>query len=607
MKRIILALMASAAAITPAHADPLSIGVAFLVNIGYGGAISGLGATIIGSLILGAGAIGLQLLSSAIFTPTQQGPKPSDRQSTIRQAIGPRVRFYGRVKVGGTMWFFENAGGILYIGTTISEGLISSIEEIWLNDQQVTLDVNGYVANAPYLLPATGNSVARLFFKYGTADQTVFDVLDTAFSQVTDAHRLRGVAVALAQFQEVDAENVPIVYPNYVPQLRLVIHASVVMSVRTGVLIYSTNPADIIYDYLTAVDGAGFPYGAGYSVDEINLASFQNFAALCDEPVPLKAGGTERRYKLSGGYGLNEQMRTVLPRLLSACDANLYLGTDGKIAIRGGQFVEPTLVLDDTLGHIVSGEFRKGQNALAAFNELTITYTEPSLDYQEAEAQVWVDTENIALRGRVLPERLDVLFASSHAQARRLGKIFTHKNNPRWIGKIITNYYGMNAVTEETVRVKFSPLGIDESFAIQSTRILDGLTGVELTIASLSASAYDWDAATEEGEGPLTPPDLVDTIPPNPVNTVVATAGSGRVDFTWNHPSSANISGTRLYRNTVNNLVTASRIITLFGGPSVAMSHTDAVPAGTYYYWLVTVNGSGYEGTPVATGSKVVT
>jgi len=551
--------------------DPLSIGVAFLVNIGYGGAISGLGATLVGSALIGAAILGASLLSAA-FAPQQQRPEAQERQATVRQSVGPRWRFYGRNKVGGLLWFFENKEGFLYSAITLNEGEISAIQEVWLNDQQVTLD-GAAVVGAPYQFTqsvttgswpfqsttTTAYDVARIYFKSGTSSQTVHSQLDTAFPEVTTDHRLRGVANCLAIFQEVPADKIGEVYPQGNPGVRVVMDASLVKSVRTGARVFSDNPADIIYDYLTGVDGAGFPYGAGKTESQVDLASFQAFANLCDELVPLKAGGSAKRYTLSGGYALNEEMRTVLSRMCTACDGDLYINGAGKMAIRGGRWITPTLTLDSTQGHIISGEFRQGQSALAAFNELNFTYVDPEQDYMDTEGDRWLDTTNIALRGQVLSEQLDLPMVQSHAQARRLAKIHTAKRNPLWVGTVITNFYGFNALGEDTVRLKFGPLGIDTTFLVQSVRILDDLTGVQLEVSSLGATAYEWDAELEEGDAPNVPPSTstpISLVPPEDFNVTAAelvvdgSVVGTYLPATWTEPSRASLSQEVEYRLT---------------------------------------------------------
>lgn len=545
MVRVIkIFLMSSSALVAmtaPALADPFTIGLTLLINLGP---VSPFFATLVGNLILGAIGIGVGLLANAVFTPAQPVPPPSDRQSSVAQSVGARVRFYGTNKVGGTFWFLESKDGTLYKGITLNEGKIDSIQEFWLNDQLVTTDSSGSVLDAPYWRGSL--SVASILVRDGSSGQTVIPTLPATFpGLVTAAHRLRGIAYALTIFGEVPRDQIAEVYGNGEPQLRCVIRASLVKLVRTGVIGYSDNPADCIYDYLTGRDDAGFAYGAGYSEDQIDLSSFQAFADLCDELVPLKAGGYIKRYRLWGGYAMNEQMRTTMPRLLACCDGDIYITAAGKVAIRGGKWVPPVLTLDSEKGHIISGEFRRGQSSLAAFNELTITYLEPDLDFQEAEADRWLDTTNLALRGQVLSQKLDVITAPHHAQARRLGKIFTHKRNPRWIGRIITNYYGFNALGEDTCTIKFSPLGIDETFAIESVRFLENFTGVEISVSSLSAEAYAWNAATEEGSAPSIPPDTSTATSLPPPDDIVVSSGQKIVNgvtlgaviiVTWTEP-----------------------------------------------------------------------
>lgn len=575
LKKILLAGTALFASSIPATADPLSIGIAVLVNIGYGGAISGFGATLLGSAILGAIGLGASLLSSALFSPKPAEIPSSDRQATARQSVGARVRFYGRVKTGGTLWFFETKDGTLYVGVTLNEGEISGVVEWWLNDQLVTTDADGQVNEAPYVFTDNGNTyrVARLLAKYGTAEQTVFSLLDSVFPEVDESHRNRGVALALGQFQEVPRDQISNVYPQLNPNIRVVQDASLVYKVREGFRGWSDNAGDVIYDYLTGMDGAGFQYGAGYDPDEVEIASFQAFANLSYQPVTLKGGGIIPRYSINGSYGLNEEMRDVLPRMLAACDGELYMNSVGKIAIRGGQWVDPELVLDDSLGHIISGEFRRGQQALAAFNELTTIYVEPRLDYQEAEAQPWVDSGNIALRGRPVQDRLDLQMVTHHAQARRLAKIHSAKQNPEWIGTVVTNYYGMNAIDESVVRIKFAPFEIDAVFRIVSCRPKDDMTGVELTLSSISPSAYEWDAELEEGTAPGQPPDTgspIDLPPPEDIvlsiqeRSVSGSVAGLYIRVTWTEPDRTALGQDAEYRE-------------LPSGDWLAMSVSDSV------------------------------
>lgn len=556
MARLVYIIAALLLWATPAQADPFTIG-AFILGASNTLALGYVGTVLVGSLVIGAAGIGLSLISNTLFGPRVRQPAPSDRQAILRQPLGPRVRYYGRNKVGGTMAFFEAKDGFLHQVQTINEGQIQGIVEYWLNDSRVTLDGDGYVNEAPYG-GGGGFSQANLVLiqtRLGTTGQTVYAPLNSAFTEVDGNFRHRGVATIYARFEETD--NISRVYPQLNPNVRVVADMSIVKSVRTGARVFSDNPADCIYDYLTGVDGAGFAYGAGLTESEVNLASFQDFANLCDQPVPLKAGGTIRRYRLTGGYNMNAEMRDVLPEFLRTCDGDLYMDTDGRVAIRGGQWVAPALTLDATQGHILTADFKRGNQVLAAWNDLTVTYMEPDLDYNETEAERWVDATNIALRGKVLTSQLDLTHVPEHAQARRLAKIATHKGNPQWVGTLSTNFYGFNCIGEETVRIVFPLLGIDTTFLIQGVRIREDFTGVDINVTSLGAAAYAWDAELEEGTAPTAPPDTSQPIvldPPEDINVSAARRALGGGGFgtflcvTWTPPERSALSVEAEYR-----------------------------------------------------------
>jgi hypothetical protein len=717
MNRRLLALIAidALAAVSPAQADPIS--VAILTALGYTGAAGLLAPTAILLTLAGSAlvsALPLILLTTAVVVASaflsgagkssSRGvePSPTDRQQTVRQSVGPRIKFYGRNKLGGTMSFFESNAGILYNQIMHNQGQISAILEYWLLDQLVTLDGSGYVNEAPYV-----GQLVRIEPKFGLPSQTAAATLIAAFPSIyTSEFQLNGIFNTLISYKEVPAASIGTTYPQGAPQLRVVADCSLVFRVRQNDFAYSNNPADCIYDYLVHPDGTGKDPAL------IDIQSFRDYADLCDELVARKGGGTLFRYRIATSYALNEEQRDVLPRLLSCCDAELYITAAGKIAIRGGEFIAPTVTIDATLGHIITANFRRGQGKLAAFNELTFLYTDPDQDYSEVEGQAWEDTTNIALRGYLISAQAVLYSTPSHAQARRLAKILTKKKNPAWIGTITTNLYGFAAIGEPTINVVFPELGISESFAVTSVRFLDDLTGVTLGVSSLGADAYAWDAETEEGTAPAIPDDtsssssldppthinvsaaqrtvsgtvngvfivttwdeparqslaqevqhrespagawLSDSVAPgdekadsdlvnsgasydiqvrtvspggaagawSPPITVVATAsvtapaivtgvsaipGSGQVSISWTLPATANVVGARVYRNTVNTFGTATAITTQYGSPSRPRTYLDTgLAAGTYYYWVVAINGSSIEATAVATGAQVVT
>jgi hypothetical protein len=122
-----------------------------------------------------------------------------------------------------------------------------------------------------------------------------------------------------------------------------------------------------------------------------------------------------------------------------------------------------------------------------------------------------------------------------------------------------------------------------------------------------------WWTRTSSGRvsAKATPVDIeavADTIAPGPPTGVNATGGSGEATIDWTTSNSANYFATLIYRNTVDDINTASIIANIYGGAnSVETYLDDSLAADDYYYWLIAINGSNIPSTPVATGITVVT
>ncbi|KKB80776.1 hypothetical protein VW35_00770 [Devosia soli] len=98
-----------------------------------------------------------------------------------------------------------------------------------------------------------------------------------------------------------------------------------------------------------------------------------------------------------------------------------------------------------------------------------------------------------------------------------------------------------------------------------------------------------------------------DPVAPGAVTGVAATGGTGQIAFSWTAPNSANYVGSRLYTNTTNTMTGATLRATEFGAPSSADGRTvTGLAADTYYGFVVAINGSGVEATPVPTGAVTV-
>lgn len=446
--------------------------------------------------------------ASYLLSSMQKKPKGDPQQVTVKQSIPARMRSYGRVKVGGAMVFMETGGiGALFQVIAHGEGEWDAIEEWWMND------TNGAVAGGVVTSLPWGSNIA-IESHMGSPGQTASPMLMETFAGVWTAdHRLRGLAYTVMRFAWVQEKHFSKVYPNGPPALRVVARTAKVFDPRTSSTAFSENPALCVRDYLT------HSRGFNISGSQIDDASFAAFANVCDEPVALSAGGTEPRYRVALTYDMTQEPREVLRMLLQSCDAEIYPTAAGKVGIRGGKWEAPTVTL--TEDHILSYQYEQGNDKLAAFNRLKLTFTHRQADYQPVEIDPWEDFASQAEVG-VLQQDLTLQQVPSWTQARRLGKIFSARSNPRHRLTLRTNAAGILALGERCVHIRIAELNVDHDFFIEKFELSADLSG-ELTLASLDASAYEWNPGVEEGTPPTVPQNTDTTsTPPKPTGVVLS-------------------------------------------------------------------------------------
>lgn len=674
-----------------------------LTSAGLGGAALSVAVTALTGIVGIGLSVGLNFLASSLFKPS--APKPEDVQQSLRQPTPPRYRHYGRVKISGAWAFGESSQGNFHKVLALGQGPFEAIEEFWVDDNHVTVEPDFGVDDDPY------NGKVRIEHRLGTPGQTHYANLTAIYPSWTSAHVGKGVASLFITQRATASKNYLEKFPNGInTSYRVVARTSLIYDVRNGVTAWKDNAALIIRDYIVHPDGMRFP------PDLINtplaLAGWQAMANRADEAINLKAGGTEPRYRLWGSYKLEERPADVIGRMLACCDGRLAPTPDGGLTVDIGSWEEPTVVIDDS---IITGftDLSRGKDILTTANTVRAQYLDPNQDYQAADADPWVDAEDVSFRGELATD-ISLVLAPSHSQARRLMKIAAYRSNPEWIGQFTCNLKALAAFGKRLVRIRYPLFNIDAVFEVQDFRFIMGeggiLQGVSIFVQTFPENVYEWNAEQEEGDAPVSeesegnneiplptdfdvtiqrktisgqlvpyarltfdlPPSealkiqaqgklssdtdwttiavadetpsadsfilsdgstydfrirhvtiatreggwttpititaVADTSAPGVVTSAAAIGGAGSASLSWVAPNSANYYAANIYRNTTNNLGTATLVRTEFGGPSSADSwiNTGLAP-GTYFYWIRSRNPSGIEAAAVATGSVTVT
>lgn len=446
------------------------------------------------AFIINAGiAIGLSLLANAL----QPHPSisPSDGQTEIKQALSPRIKSFGTVRISGIVCWLDAILDVLYYGLAFNHGRISAIVSYHINENTVTIDGTDKVTTAPY--NATN---VFLHSRLGVAIETAYSDILTAFG--VSNWRGDGIASLLATIQNpatVDAFQTA--YPDGRPTIRVTINSSVVWDPRDATQsrtdattwLFSANPVVCLLNYMIDADGYGMPW----SLIEGNLTEWTGAMDICDESVDLANGGTSPRYRLAMTFSLTDNPKDVASRILTACDGRIWARRGGTIGVVVGRFTAPTVTIEsrDILAY---GEMTRGQDPLFAVAGIRAQYMSPDNDYREHEAEPWPDGATVLALSEDRTVALDLTTVPSHRQARQLMKRVYVRETANWRGTIVTNLAGLRAIDERFINIVIDELGISESFEVGRFTLNPDNT-IEMDVRSVGSEIDDWNPATEEG------------------------------------------------------------------------------------------------------------
>lgn len=475
----------------------------FSLIIGSLGAAGFTGAVTIFGLSPGLSAalisVGKSVLWSAVAKATEQRPPAEQVQAVISQSAGPRIRGYGEQLLGGTRALWEPENGMLHQIVVFHHGEVSQIVRFEVDGEAVTLDGAGNVTSGS----TAGYLAVRSILSGDGGDypevQAAFPTLWTAAD-----HRLAGQATYYTRMRAPKLSKFSKVFPRQdQTAVAVVARLAKVLDPRSGMVAYSDLTGPCAMDYLTHEDGYRIPLAS------IDQGSFGRFTDLCDEDVPLRAGGTEKRWRIGGVYSLDNAPKDVMARILATADAQLYMTAEGKVGICGGAWSEP----DVTIGasDILSLSLTDGFDEFTDFNVLKGKFTSPDHRFQETECAELVDL--VALETQ--PQRVEEItidMCPSQSQMQRLMKAYRTRQLPRFTGTIRTNLVGMKArfpkgVGRHVVRIDDPESEFSGVFEVLSHSFSIEERVCVMAIASLE-DGYAWVPSVDEGDPPPALEDL---------------------------------------------------------------------------------------------------
>lgn len=478
------------------------IGAPAWLTGGLVGAASFLG-TGLGQLALAAASIGLSLA----FQKKPSTPQPSDVQSNIRQEISPRRRVYGQSLVGSVIVFGFRRGEKSYVLHYICEGPIEGFVSFRLDKKPVTLDEDGFVEQDQYQVG--GRSRVQILTTLGTMSDGPFAELIDAFPEIDTPltpFRHRGCVMALQIVEQVPANDLADVYPNNMPALQIVIQGmSQVFDPRTETYGYTGNAGCCLLTEIMDVYGL-----TDASTDDINFQSFGDFSQYSDEDVALKAGGTEKRWRVAGTITMDGENEARILAISTVCNADVYMDPQGRIAVRQKLRQVPGIALRAKNGDHLDFQMEGGRGLQKQFNVATISYTDPALNYKLNEVS-WALADLVTEDGQRYAQPISATLCPSATQAMRIGKLTVYENNPDFVGSLTSGPQALDLLEDDVFTLDLSPEEAFERIANVAGGPIE-YDGDAMTVSAqflvLRPGATDWVAAVDEQEDVTIPPEL---------------------------------------------------------------------------------------------------
>jgi hypothetical protein len=473
----------------------VATGIAFIPGIGAitTGAFTKGAVAYFATQTLVAGTLGL--ISSAL-SPTPSAPSAADLQGRTlsrRNPLATRKVIYGEVRVGGTETFLESAAGQKNIHQiiTFAGHEVSAVTEVLFADSVVKnnpLDSVRYSPNSG--TTPNYSSVSKITVHMGGANQTADSDL-VSETGVDGNFRQRGCAYIYVR-HTADQD----VFINGMPNVSLLVQGKPVLDPRTGLIVYSNNPALCIRDYLTSY--------LKVPANEIDDNLFIIAANICDETITLSGGGTEKRYTLNGVIDLKDTPKAILEQLKTSCAAQIF-EANGEWKIRVGKYIEPvsSITLDDLRGPIKVDTRVSGRNQ---FNAVKGIFVSPETNWQPTN---FPETSSTVFESEDGGERkyadITLPFTTSSATAQRLSKQALYRNREQITVTLPCKLTAFKYLIGDTVKFTNPRFGWDEKvFEVIGWKLVpvindSGTTlGVDLALKETSAAIYEWDGSIDE-------------------------------------------------------------------------------------------------------------
>ena len=279
----------------------------------------------LGQLATAALTLAITAAGSFLLMPTMKAEVPETAETAIKTPRPPRVSCYGRRRLSGAYTLFTNTTYSVNSDTfapyaldalAVHEGRMDGVEHRYLGDDKITLSGSGYVQKLDK--GAYGGQLVRWYETTGSTPGTAnwSEFISKLPDDWTVNHRGDGVVCLGIVWKPVSADEFSERFPQGAAEASIAGRWQWVFDPRDGTQDVS-NPDTwkwsenavlhllhyrLVREKARRVLGEELPSATALQdawdlFFEPTRAFWEAAADICDEDVPLKAGGTEKRYR----------------------------------------------------------------------------------------------------------------------------------------------------------------------------------------------------------------------------------------------------------------------------------------------------------------------
>ena len=437
------------------------------------------------------------------------------QQGVLVQTEGSNINvpvIYGYRKVGGTVVFAETGSTnnkYLYVAYVFTEGPIEGLREVFIDDWQLPVDQTGSLNGGSVITVNADRYKDRVQLQWfhgkyfdNIASSSVGNTVKTGIFSGAPSFKsnmnFNGLAVLFARYEwreiktQADADSNP--FSGNIPNLQVSLLGRRVASLLVNAEDYSyasaperysTNPAEILLDYLRNPR-----YGKGLFNDDIHWDSWKKVARKCNQTVTYVTSGITGpiltcNHVLDTSQTIFSNIKTLLmgfrsymPYVQGKYKLKIEdAGNDNDI-LSGVATIVGIFNKDNIIGNVTY----TGIDKSSKYNVVNISYVDPDQKFSvqqvifpetEEERQVYIDKDG----GR--ENKLDATFPSitNYAIAKDMAKLLFFKSRRQETCSLTVSSQGIELEPGDNIQIQSNILNFNsDPWRVISVKINDNMT-----------------------------------------------------------------------------------------------------------------------------------